>query len=75
MILDLNALLLMMVNRNIFRLEVSHYCQSLVWLTAPLRAALEPNLLESALYGVLRLLPDLCSDPRGPEPEGVRVLQ
>jgi len=49
-------------------------CQSLVDPTAFLRAELEPNLLESALYGVLRLLPDLCSDPRGPEPEGVRVL-
>jgi len=32
-------------------------------------------LLPSALYGVdFRLLPDLCRDPLGPDPEGVRVL-
>jgi len=31
-------------------------------------------LLLSALYGVFRLLPDRCRVPRGPEPEGVRVL-
>jgi len=50
-------------------------CQSLVPLTAFLRAELEPNLLPSALYGVdFRLLPDLCRDPLGPDPEGVRVL-
>jgi len=52
----------------------SHCCQSLVELTALLRAELEPNLLLSALYGVLRLEPDLWRDPRGPEPDGVRVL-
>jgi len=46
-----------------------------VLLTADLRAELEPNLFPSALYGVdLRLLPDLCRVPRGPDPEGVRVL-
>ena len=50
-------------------------CQSLVEPTAFLSAELEPNLLESALYGVFRLLPDLCRVPRGPEPEGVRVLK
>lgn len=49
-------------------------CQSLVDPTAFLSAELEPNLLPSALYGVFRLLPDLCRVPRGPEPEGVRVL-
>jgi len=50
-------------------------CQSRVPLTAFLRAELEPNLLPSALYGVdFRLLPDLCRDPLGPDPEGVRVL-
>jgi len=49
-------------------------CQSLVDPTAFLSAELEPNLLPSALYGVFRLLPDLCRVPLGPEPEGVRVL-
>ena len=50
-------------------------CQSLVDPTAFLSAELEPNLLPSALYGVFRLLPDLCKVPLGPEPEGVRVLK
>ena len=56
---------------------ISGYCcQSLVPLTAFLSAELEPNLFPSALYGVdFRLLPDLCRDPLGPEPEGVRVLK
>lgn len=54
---------------------IFYCCQSLVLLTADLRAELEPNLFPSALYGVdLRLLPDLCRVPRGPDPEGVRVL-
>jgi len=54
--------------------NAGYCCQSLVLLTADLRPALEPYLLLSALYGVFRLLPDLCRLPLGPEPEGVRVL-
>ena len=55
--------------------NAGYCCQSLVLLTADLRPALEPYLLLSALYGVFRLLPDLCRLPLGPEPEGVRVLR
>jgi len=48
-----------------------------VFCTAFLNAELDPNLDPSALYAVAlcpMLLPDLWREPRGPDPDGVRVL-